>query len=183
MSKKNLKDHLDKRHNKEGSNSQTCSICSKTVMSIECLVQHLENEHALRRDSFKRNNPKRNNAIVNQEAMQYQAVPHCPRCNLKFRNETERKNHVDKYHVVDTRKECFKCQQRFGDRHALMFHISKDHKNGQSHYKKQSNFGRSSQTEGNYRSKGQKDREHHYQQRVSYKIPITKRYALLQENY
>ena len=59
--------------------------------------------------------------------------PYCPLCDRSFRDEYERKAHVENKHVVDVREQCKMCDLRFKNVTLLRNHVEGVHRQRNSH--------------------------------------------------
>ena len=104
-------------------------ICDKLVGSSDHLKDHILKRHGegnLPNGSSK-SQPGYSLRLGRSNPSEY----FCPMCKLQFRNENERRRHVDEFHVFDARNICRLCDKNFNTVQKLREHVGDVHRRSQ----------------------------------------------------
>ena len=87
-----------------------CQKCDFQTKSLGELNKHVDHHYEVKKSmTDPRTKPHRNS--IREKPVRWNC--YCPKCKIYFRDEYERRQHVDQYPVVDKREACEECHLNF----------------------------------------------------------------------
>ena len=100
----------------------------------------------------------------------------CPICRITFKQEKDRRDHLDRFHVKDVREKCKLCNLHFPDIETLRHHVQQRHNRyGPSHVKVNAR-GNSKRTDHKANGRSQQSNDYYFHQPGQYSVSTKNRY-------